>query len=539
MSVDKLYSLPVAWFSEVIVGAVEESKFTEVKSMSREIGNAVVSFTQALEGSQGEASSLDSIFAALEAVEVIPQLRTDIFRAEEIVALLASAARAECTHVGSLETLVSALVTSGRGLKLGCIPHGSMIRVLHGTWEANASPSIILDASVSYILERLSDSLHKESLDAQSLESLVEMLRSKSELGGCDCIEAFDLMSMMDSAIEKGARCKGRIAALASREGVKMLDAKMLQMASDGILEHDVFLEVAGAICTADRDCHDGTYEVLQTLLEKNIDMNARERIRLCVAIEFSRLSGDVLEKAALNQYVPARCIAQGAAGSLKNFEAKVSLHNRSMEQTMRDMQGVILRQGDEIKQLRVLVAGIARDSLTQARDGQQHHCTGVDVDSPRSCGDDEGHLVDVSIELNALIEEGNFEGAFSRALHSNTPALLVWTCYNTKPESIFRESPPKMTQSTTLALIQHLSCKLGPDMADSDLKLAWLSEALLALGREFDNAPWSALLGQVKDMLEAHVADLGPDISLMENGGSMLQLRRCITIMNDLLDKL
>jgi hypothetical protein len=69
---------------------------------------------------------------------------------------------------------------------------------------------------------------------------------------------------------------------------------------------------------------------------------------------------------------------------------------------------------------------GLAREGNERARGGGGALSPeGEEGDNPRSCGDDEGHLVDVSIELNTLIEEANFEGAFSRALHSNRADLL------------------------------------------------------------------------------------------------------------------
>jgi len=497
-----LQELPVAWFCEVVVGAVEESKFSERKGMAREIGSAIIGYAVSLQGSDGERGGLDQIVAACEAMELMPHLRSDFFQPTELVELLAAASIAECKHVRSLEKVVGVLIASGRSLPIGCVPPASIQRAVNAAWEAEAAPAVIMSSVVAYIQERLrSTTATAEELPKGELEMLVGLLPTRHEMGGSH-LDAKDLIDLFEACLKKKAACKARLAELACPEGVGMLDARLLAMASKGELEPGVFQEVAGAIClpSGERACLDGTYFVLEKLLESSPEMSARDRIDLCVALEFRRLSPKVLEKAANNQYIPARCIAQGAAGALTALENRVVSQHREQEQALHEMQSVINRQGDEIKQLRVLVASIARDARASERSGMAP--TAVVEEDGEEGLHDEGHLVDVSIELNMLIEEGNFEGAFSRALHSNTADLLVWTCYNTKPEVIFRTRPPKLSQSTTLALVQHLSCKLerGPDTAgDTHLKLTWLCEALLALDRSFDNSAWTALLAQVR----------------------------------------
>jgi len=417
-------------------------------------------------------------------------------------------------------------VANGRPLCLGGedgIPSTSMMHVINAAWEADAPPAIVTTAVLDYIKARL-QSKHANEIDAKAMEMLVGLFPTRVEAGSQHKVE--DVMCIFEAALERGAACKARLAQLAmAAGGVDVVDQKLQEMAGNGILDHKVFLEVAEALCVEERPHHDGTFKVLELLLANQPDMPAGERIRLCAAIHFRHLSPATLEKASSNHLIPARCIAQGAAGSLKDLEGRVDRQKRASEQQMRDMQAVIMRQGEEIKELRTLVARMAKDQPAL-----------VCSDTPRSCGDDEGHLVDVSIELNALISEGNFEGAFSRALHSNTSDLLVWTCYNTKVENIFRSRPPKLTQATTLALVQHLSCKLGPDTADTSLKLSWLSEGLLALDREFDNGPWGPLLYQVRDLLDGHAADIS-DADL--NHGVAQQLREALSIITTMIDKL
>ena len=143
-----------------------------------------------------------------------------------------------------------------------------------------------------------------------------------------------------------------------------MLDARLLAMATNGTLERGVFLEVVAALCDPGlrRTNLDGTYFVLEQMLESSPEMSARDRIDLCVAVEFRRLSPkvchtpnpvhslghaypsltakplsrspwEVLERAANNQYIPARCIAQGAAGALTELEARVEAQHREHDQ--------------------------------------------------------------------------------------------------------------------------------------------------------------------------------------------------------------
>ena len=77
--------------------------------------------------------------------------------------------------------------------------------------------------------------------------------------------------------------------------------------------------------------------------------------------------------------------------------------------------------------------------------------------------------------------------------------------------------------------------------MADTHLKLTWLHEALLALDRSFDNTAWTTLLGQVRDMLEAHAEEIESSggVVMLENGGVGQQLRQALDILGSMLARL
>jgi enhancer of mRNA-decapping protein 4 len=148
----------------------------------------------------------------------------------------------------------------------------------------------------------------------------------------------------------------------------------------------------------------------------------------------------------------------------------------------------------------------------------------------PTSLADLESSM-DPTIELGRLVDEGQLEDAFTKALGLSSVEMVTWVCGKVEParEAIFGQSPAPLSQGVLLSLMQQLSCDLDEEPT---LKLAWIRDSCLAID------PSDAMLSaHMRPILESvfgglHEASQSPATPAAVKG----DLRLCVHVVNSLL---
>ena len=138
---------------------------------------------------------------------------------------------------------------------------------------------------------------------------------------------------------------------------------------------------------------------------------------------------------------------------------------------------------------------------------------------------------MDPTVALGALVDAGDFEGAFTKALGLSSVDTVAWVCSraDAKREAIFSSTPVALSQGVLLSLAQQLSSDLEEE---PELKIAWVRDAALAID------PSDAALAQhMRPILEAVFAGLHECATAPETPAPVKNdLRLCIHVVNSLL---
>ena len=138
---------------------------------------------------------------------------------------------------------------------------------------------------------------------------------------------------------------------------------------------------------------------------------------------------------------------------------------------------------------------------------------------------------MDPTVALGALVDAGDFEGAFTKALGLSSVDTVAWVCSraDAKREAIFSSTPVALSQGVLLSLAQQLSSDLEEE---PELKIAWVRDAALAID------PSDAALAQhMRPILESVFAGLHECATAPETPAPVKNdLRLCIHVVNSLL---
>jgi enhancer of mRNA-decapping protein 4 len=138
---------------------------------------------------------------------------------------------------------------------------------------------------------------------------------------------------------------------------------------------------------------------------------------------------------------------------------------------------------------------------------------------------------MDPTIELGRLVDEGNFEGAFQKALGMASVEMVTWTCGRCEParDDIFGSVPVPLSQTVLLSLMQQLSSDLD---TDASLKLQWIQAACLAMD------PSDASLAQALPVIFGAVFDSLTETARDANTPPAVKgdLRLVLHVVNSLL---
>ena len=138
---------------------------------------------------------------------------------------------------------------------------------------------------------------------------------------------------------------------------------------------------------------------------------------------------------------------------------------------------------------------------------------------------------MDPTVELGRLVDEGNYEEAFQKALGMASVETVTWTCGRCEPvrDDIFGAVPVPLSQTVLLSLMQQLSSDLDDEPS---LKLQWIQAACLAMDPSDQSLAQAlpVILGAVFDSLTE--AAQAPDTPAGVRG----DLRLVLHVVNSLL---
>ncbi|KAL3919503.1 MAG: hypothetical protein SGARI_007191 [Bacillariaceae sp.] len=85
---------------------------------------------------------------------------------------------------------------------------------------------------------------------------------------------------------------------------------------------------------------------------------------------------------------------------------------------------------------------------------------------------------------VTMLLQQGQYEAAFTKAVSASTPEMTVYCCSRTDMAQVFGGSTPKLSQPILLCLMQQLGAVLTKTSDPQDLQtaLSWLQEISLSL---------------------------------------------------------
>ena len=138
---------------------------------------------------------------------------------------------------------------------------------------------------------------------------------------------------------------------------------------------------------------------------------------------------------------------------------------------------------------------------------------------------------MDPTVELGRMVEAGDLEGAFTKALGMSSVETVAWTCgaAEDQREAAFGGSAPALSQGVLLSLAQQLSSDLEDD---APLKLAWIRDSCLAVDPSDPQ-----LAAHVRPILEVVMSGLHECAGKAETpAGVKADLKLCVHVVNSLL---
>lgn len=136
---------------------------------------------------------------------------------------------------------------------------------------------------------------------------------------------------------------------------------------------------------------------------------------------------------------------------------------------------------------------------------------------------------MDPTAELERLVDDGQIEEAFTKALGLSSVEMVTWVCskLDDRREAVF--SSATLSQGVLLSLMQQLSSDLEEE---SHLKLAWIRDSCLMVD------PSDSMLSQhMRPILEAVFNSLTQAASNPQtDAATKSELRLCIHVVNSLL---
>ena len=154
----------------------------------------------------------------------------------------------------------------------------------------------------------------------------------------------------------------------------------------------------------------------------------------------------------------------------------------------------------------------------------------GAGAGAPSSLAELESQM-DPTVELGAMVDAGDLEGAFTKALGMSSVETVAWVCGRAEPrrEEIFGASPAGLSQGVLLSLAQQLSCDLDEEPT---LKLGWIRDACLAVDPSDPQ-----LSAHMRPILESVFNGLHESATAPETPAPVKSdLRLCIHVVNSLL---
>jgi enhancer of mRNA-decapping protein 4 len=133
---------------------------------------------------------------------------------------------------------------------------------------------------------------------------------------------------------------------------------------------------------------------------------------------------------------------------------------------------------------------------------------------------------------VTMLLQQGQFEAAFTKAVSASTPEMTVYCCSRTDISQIFGGSTPKLSQPILLCLMQQLGAVLSKTSNAQDLQtaLSWLQEISLSL-----NPSDPSIQRHVPSVLQQLVQCINTRIVAEGNSGNT-QLRRPLQMLLQVL---
>lgn len=86
----------------------------------------------------------------------------------------------------------------------------------------------------------------------------------------------------------------------------------------------------------------------------------------------------------------------------------------------------------------------------------------------------------DPTVEIKRLLDTGNLDAAFSKALGTSNLGIVSWLCSQVAPERVFGQHPCPLSPFVLLSLAQQLSSDLTTN--DAERKLDWIRDTCLAI---------------------------------------------------------
>lgn len=117
--------------------------------------------------------------------------------------------------------------------------------------------------------------------------------------------------------------------------------------------------------------------------------------------------------------------------------------------------------------------------------------------------------MAEIKSELRAMVAQGRYEEAFSKALSMQDVGIVGWLCSQADAATVLSSTPPALSQMVLLSLVQQLAADIANNTAN---KLQWIREAALAL-----NPQDPLLVPHLRPVLEQVHAALAAAVSRMQ----------------------
>ena len=149
------------------------------------------------------------------------------------------------------------------------------------------------------------------------------------------------------------------------------------------------------------------------------------------------------------------------------------------LQAQLESMSAAMQRMSSEMAQLRSTVANQAQVTSSSVQGDQR---------SAPPAGQ-HGNLEAIRHEIDMLLQQRNFEAAFTKAVSASTADMAVYCCSRADPSQVLGgEGPPALSQPILLCLMQQLGSHLANPRSDLKVELVWLQEISLTLNTKDPN---------------------------------------------------